>query len=124
MARRRAAFTIAENATDLHVGAGLGEREERRIKARLHARSKQRFHRVVERALQIAKGNVRVDRQAFHLMKDRRVRRVGRIVAMNLSRTHHAHRRLHLLHACESAPEKCACAAAGGRAAASIPARQ
>ena len=34
----------------------------------------------------------------FDLMKDGRVRGVERVVAMDFSRTHHAHRRLHLLH--------------------------
>src|SRR5713226_1551225 len=92
------ALAIAENATDLHVGARLGKRKERRIEARLHARSEQRFHGVVERALQIAARDVGIDCQTFNLVKDGRVRRVGRVVTVNFSRTHHAHRRLHLLH--------------------------
>src|SRR3984885_11417064 len=45
------AFAIAEDAADLHVGAGLGEGEERWIEARLDARAEHRFHGVVERAL-------------------------------------------------------------------------
>src|SRR4051794_9018625 len=43
-----AAFSAAKDATDLHVGTGLGEREERGEEARLHRRSKQRLHRMVE----------------------------------------------------------------------------
>jgi len=87
-----------KNATDLQVGAGLGKWEKRRIEARLHARSEKRFHGVVERALQIAERDVAVDRQPFDLMEDGRVRGVGCVVAVQLARTHHAHRRLHLFH--------------------------
>ena len=46
------------------------------MEARLHARSEQRLHGVIERALQIAERDVRVDRQAFDLMEYRRVRGV------------------------------------------------
>src|SRR5690242_7036493 len=51
-----AAFAPAEWAADLHVSAGLGEREERRIEPCLHRRAEQRLHGVIERALQIAEG--------------------------------------------------------------------
>ena len=34
----------------------------------------------------------------FDLVEHRRVRGIGRVIAMHFSRTHHAHRRLHLLH--------------------------
>src|ERR1017187_1387628 len=45
------ALAIAENTTDLHVGAGLGEWKEGRIEARFDARPEQCLHGVVERAL-------------------------------------------------------------------------
>ena len=123
-ARATVAISVAtaENATDLHIGAGLGEREERRIEARLHARSEQRFHGVIERALQIAERDVRIDRQPFDLMKDRGVRGIGRVVAMNFSRDKPRAPAASSSPWCESAPAKYACAAADDRAAASIPA--
>jgi len=113
------ALAAAKNATDLHVGARLGERKERRIETRLDARSKQRFHGVVERALQVAKRDVRVDRKPFDLMKGGRMCSVERIVAVNFSGTHDAQPAVSSSAWCESAPETCACAAAGGRAAVS-----
>src|SRR5580692_8146015 len=93
-----AAFAAAEDAAHLHVGAGLGEREERRIEARLHRRAEQRLHGVIEGTLQIAEGNVLVDRQPFHLMEDWRVRRIQWIVAVYLAWDDDAHWRLLLLH--------------------------
>src|SRR4051812_30670264 len=46
-------LAAAEDAADLDVGAGLSEWEKAGEKARLHVRSKQRFHGVIERALQV-----------------------------------------------------------------------
>src|SRR6516162_6478825 len=57
-----AAVAAAEDAAYLHVGAGLGERKERRVEARFYRRAEQRLHGVVERALQVAEGDVGVDR--------------------------------------------------------------
>ena len=65
---------------------------------RLHARSEQRLHGVIERALQVAEGNVGIDREPFDLMKHRRMAGVRRIVAMHFPGNHDAQRRLHLLH--------------------------
>ena len=62
------------------------------------ARSEQRLHGVIERAFQIAEGDVGIDRQAFDLMKHGRVAGVGRIVAMHRPGNHDANRRTHLLH--------------------------
>ena len=95
-AGRRAALAAAEDAGDLHLGAGLGEGEERRTETRLHARAEQRFHGVVERALQIAERDVGIDRQTLDLVEHRRVRGVGRIVAVHLAGNDDAHRRLQL----------------------------
>src|SRR5208337_3951055 len=60
-----ATFAAAENTAYLHVGAGLGEGEKRRIEARLYRRAEQRLHGVVERALQVAEGDVGVHREPF-----------------------------------------------------------
>ncbi len=53
---------------------------------------------MVERALQIAEGDVGVDAEALDLVEDRRVRRVGRVVAVHLAGNHDPHRRRLLLH--------------------------
>src|SRR5258708_18858919 len=92
------ASATAEDAADLYIGTGFSERKKRRIEARLHTRSEERLHGVVERAFQIAERNVRIDGQAFHLMKNWRVRGVGSVVAVDFAGTYHSHRRLHLLH--------------------------
>src|SRR5579863_3048416 len=57
------AAAAADEARNIQFRAGLGERKERRPEMRLHARTKQRFHRVIERALEIAKSDVGVDGQ-------------------------------------------------------------
>src|SRR5262249_9624247 len=62
-----AALAPAERAREIHFGARLGERKERRLKTRAHARAKQRFAHVVERAFQIAERNAGIYRQRFQL---------------------------------------------------------
>ena len=77
---------------------GLGEGKERRKEARFHRRAEQRLHGVVERALQVAEGDVGVDAEPLHLVKDGRVRGVGGVVAMDFAGNDDAHRRRLLLH--------------------------
>src|SRR5580698_9036018 len=60
-----AALTCAEDAAYLHIGRGLRERKKRRKKARFHARPKERLHRVIQRSLKIAEGDVRVHAKAL-----------------------------------------------------------
>jgi len=67
-------------------------------KARFDGRSEERFHGVIERALEVAEGDVGVDAEAFHLMKDGRVRCVLRVVAVDFAGDHDADRRRLLLH--------------------------
>ena len=59
---------------------------------------KKRLHRVIERALEVAEGDVGVDAEAFDLVKDGRVRGVGGVVAVHLAGNDDAHRRRLLLH--------------------------
>jgi hypothetical protein len=80
-----AAFAAAEDAADLHVCAGLGEGEEAGEEARLHRRTKEGLHRMVERAFQVAEGDVRVDAQAFDLLEAREVCRVFGLIAIDLA---------------------------------------
>ena len=53
---------------------------------------------MIERAFQVAEGDVGVDAEAFHLMKNRRVRSVLRVVAVNLAGDDDADRRRLRLH--------------------------
>src|SRR5258706_8113776 len=76
-----AAFAAADDAADGDVGAGLGKREERREETGLHAGAEQGFHGVVERAFEIAEGDVAIDGQAFDLVKDRGVAGVSGVAA-------------------------------------------
>jgi hypothetical protein len=80
-----AALASAEDAGDLHVGAGLGEREERWEEAGFDIRTEERFHGVVERALEIREGDVGVDAEAFDLVEDGRVGGVGGVVAVDFA---------------------------------------
>src|SRR5579859_1179064 len=93
-----AAFAPALEATDGNIGAGFGEGKERREKARLHAGAEERLHGMVERALEVAEGDVAVYRQALDLMEHGRVSSIGSVTAMHFAGDHHAHRRWLALH--------------------------
>src|SRR6185369_10064354 len=53
---------------------------------------------MIERALEIAEGDVRVHTKPFDLVKDRGVRRIWCVVTVYLARTYDAHWGPHLLH--------------------------
>ena len=93
-----AALPAAEDARDLHIRTRLRERKERRKEPRLHRRTEERLHRMIQRALQIAERDVRIHAQPLHLVKHRRVRRIGGIVAVHLARNHQPQRRVLLQH--------------------------
>ena len=61
---------------DVHLGARLGEREERRPEPGPRLRAEHRPREVVEGALEVRHRQVPVDGQALDLMEDRRVGRV------------------------------------------------
>src|SRR5579864_789864 len=90
--------SAADEAGDEHFGAGLCERKERWTEAGLYVRTKQRLHRMVERALQVAESDVRIHRQAFDLVEHGRVAGVGRVFTVNFAGNHNPQWRLHLLH--------------------------
>ena len=80
-----AAFAAAEDAGDLHVGAGFGEGEEAGEEAGFDVRAEEGLHGVVERSLEIREGDVGVDAEAFDLMEDGGVGGVGGVVAVDLA---------------------------------------
>ena len=80
-----AAGAGAEDARDLHVGAGLGEGEEAGEEARFDAGAEERLHGVVEGSLQVGEGDAGVDREAFDLVEDGGVGGVGGVVAVDLA---------------------------------------
>src|SRR5215467_1074606 len=88
----------ADEAGHVELRARLGERKKRRTEERSHARTEQGLHGMIERALQIAKSNVGVDRQALDLMEHGRMAGIGRIVAMHFAGNHEAYGRRRLLH--------------------------
>src|SRR5579864_3983479 len=90
--------SAADEAGDEHFGAGLCERKERWTEAGLYVRTKQRLHRMIERALQVAESDVRIHRQAFDLVEHGRVAGVGRVFTVNFAGNHNPQWRLHLLH--------------------------
>src|SRR5580698_6160595 len=80
-----ASIASAEDAADLNVGGWLGEGKERREETCFDGRAEERFHGVVERALEVAEGDVAVDAKSFDLMEDRRVGGVLRVIAVDLA---------------------------------------
>src|SRR5438105_9489423 len=71
----RAEFASAATfeAGNLHVRARFSEGKEAGIETRLHAGAEEFFHGVVERALEVAKSDVGVHSETFHLVEDGRV---------------------------------------------------
>src|SRR5580692_3208874 len=73
--------SATDEARHVEFRARLRKGKERRPEVCLHRRSEQRLHRMIKCPLQIAEGNVGIDRQPLDLMKHRRVARIGRIVS-------------------------------------------
>ena len=60
--------------------------------------AKHRLHGVVERSLQVGQGDIGIHAEPFELMEYGRVGGIGRVVAVYLAGTNHAHRRPQALH--------------------------
>src|SRR5258708_3148725 len=88
----------AENAGDIELHGRLGEGKIARAEASLYARAEELLHEILDGSREIAKRNVRINGQAFHLMKNERVRGIGIVAAVDLARDNHADGRLALLH--------------------------
>ena len=93
-----AALAAAHVAAHVHLAGRLGEGEEVRAVARLAVLAKHALNKVVERALEVAKGDVLVDDQALDLVELRQVAGVGRIGTIDGARTDHVDGRLLRLH--------------------------
>src|ERR1039458_3770158 len=79
-----ASRSAAEQATDVELRARFGEREETGTEARFDVWSKEAAREFVQRALQIAQGNVGVHREALHLMEHEGMRGIGIVAAIDL----------------------------------------
>src|SRR5260221_6847941 len=79
-----------ENAGDIELHGGLGEGKIARAEASLHAQAEELLHEILDGSREIAKRNVRINGQAFHLMENERVRGVGIVAAVEPCPDHHA----------------------------------
>src|ERR1700722_3359680 len=93
-----AALAAAEHARRVHFHGRVGERKIAGSQARFYFRPEEFAHEIFDRALEIAKGDVRVDGQAFDLVKHETVRRVGIIASIHFSGHDDAYGRLLLFH--------------------------
>ena len=83
---RAAALAEAERAGDLELGRRLGEGEVRRAQARLHALAEVGLGEGLDRAGEVAEGDVAVDHQPLDLVEHRQVAGVGGVEAEALAR--------------------------------------
>ena len=83
-----AALAEAEGAGDLELGRRLGEREVRRPQARLHALAEVGLGEGLDRAGEVAEGDVAIDHQPLDLVEHRQVPCVGGVEAEALPRHH------------------------------------
>ena len=93
-----AALTAAHAAGDVDLARGFGEREEVRTIARGAVLAKHALNKVVERALEVAKGDSLVNNQALYLMELRQMAGVRRIGTVHAAGGDHVDRRLLGLH--------------------------
>ena len=89
-----AARALAVRAGQIHLGGRLREGEEGRAEAGLDALAVHLAGELVQRALQVAHGDVLVDHQALHLVEHRAVGGVGLVGAVHPARADHADGRL------------------------------
>src|SRR5258708_16439166 len=97
-----AAIRIAGSATkgagDIELDARLGEGKIAGAEARFDARTEELSYEILDGAGEIAKGDVRVDGEAFDLVKGEGVSGVGIVAAIDLAGNDNAHGRLLLFH--------------------------
>ena len=86
-----------DGAGNIHFRTRFREREKVGPKAHARLRTEHLLREGGEDTLQLAKGDMRIHEQPFHLMEHRRVRDIV-IDAVSLARHNDAHRRLLLLH--------------------------
>jgi len=79
------AAASAKNAGDVEFHGGFREGKIAGAEARFHAFAEELLHEVFDGAREIAEGDVRVDGEAFDLVKDERVRSVGIVAAVDLA---------------------------------------
>src|SRR5680860_172886 len=89
--RRRLA--AADEAPEVDLGAGLGEREVRRPEARGDAGPEDRLGEVVQRTLEVGHGDALVDDESLDLVEHRTVRGVVLVGAEDSAGTHDVDRR-------------------------------
>src|SRR5712664_120654 len=94
----RGACSPAERAGNVELDARLGEREIAGPEASFHAGAKKLFYEILDGAGEIAEGDVRVDGEAFDLVKGERMRSIGIVPAIDLAGNDDADRRFLLFH--------------------------
>src|SRR5919201_2580734 len=95
---RRAAGAVTQKAGHGDADGRLREREEVGDEPNLALRPEQRAADVAQRAFEVGEGDPAVDREALHLVEDRRVRRVDGVAPVHAARRAHVDRRLPLHH--------------------------
>ena len=93
-----ATASSAEHAGDVQLRTRFRKRKEAGSEARLNAVAKESPHKVLQRSLQVRQSDVLVNAEHFQLLEHRTVRRIGRIVAINLAVNDVTHRRRRLFH--------------------------
>ena len=91
-------LAAADIAGDVHLGAGFGEGEVGGTQTNLGVGTKHLAGKGEEHLLEVGKGDVLVNVQAFDLMEEAVCAGRDGLVAVNTTGTNHTDRRLHSLH--------------------------
>src|SRR5258708_21250961 len=94
----RIAGSATKGAGDIELDARLGEGKIAGAEARFDAGTEELSYEILDGAGEIAKGDVRVDGEAFDLVKGEGVSGVGIVAAIDLAGNDNAHGRLLLFH--------------------------
>ena len=105
----------ARSAADVHLGAGLGVREEARTEPQLALGAEQLAQNGEQRALQIGERDVLADDQPFDLGEHRRVREVEVVAPVDAAGRDQPHRRLVRLHVADLHARRVRAQQRGGR---------
>src|SRR6266487_5267317 len=93
-----APLAVAERAIDIDLGARFREREVAATEAHAASLAEELLRETLQAALEIGHRAKLVDQEALDLVEHRLVRRVDRLVAVDLAGDDDAHGWSHLLH--------------------------
>src|SRR5688572_3149799 len=81
---------MANLATDVHLGAGLGERKVRWTETDLYILAIHFLHKEIKRLLEVCEGNMLIHVQSFNLVKEAMAARAHGFISIHAARAYDA----------------------------------